>query len=428
MYIESLRILSQFPIENIWMLAVDGKFYEKEGPLGFENREKGSVQAVLNALLESLQKLGEPLSVADIQRIHTRCMTDVPSRNPCTPGQFRTNNVAFEVLSNWCTPKGLEDLLRNKPNTAQLIPSELAFVNDGYVPLSSVKDKANLKLAFDPDKALAKNCSESDLQSLHAKLAQGDARLVYQPPEASKLEQQLAIILRIYNSNINQANTDDEKILLIAELIQRCTRLHPFRDGNNRTFVNCLANRLLIENGLCPVLLFEPNIFEFHTPTELVSVLKDAQQQFMSRIQAPETPIFNYDNSKIGLIEDGKFVSMGRDFKQRFSALIYKLAQQQYSKKNYLLASEYFQINYELEKQINDKSTNSGISLFSLALSLKQLGQLQLARTHFSNTVGLFNSLHKQKALINKAEKHIKEIDVMLSSLEEKNTETAQAN
>jgi hypothetical protein len=424
MYIENLRKLAQFPIENVWMLAVDGKLYQKEdGPLGFEYREKGSVQAILNGLLESLKNLGEELSVAEIQKIHKTCMTGVPSQNPSNPGQFRTNTVGFDVCAGWCTPRGLGHLLHHKTPTAELVPTELAYVDGQYLPLASVKDKANLKLAVNIDNALiAKNCSESQLQKLHEKLVQGDVKLMYQAPTVSDFDKRLAVIVNIYNSQIKHANGDDDKILLIAELIQRCTRLHPFRDGNNRTFVNCLANRLLIENGLCPVLLSEPNVFEFHTPGELVDILKNAQQQFMSRIEAPETPIFNYDNSKIGLIENGKFVSMGREFKKSLSHIVNALAQKEYGKKNYLLASEYFQINYELEMQINDKSPNTGISLFSLALSLKQLGQLQSAKTHFSNTVGLFNRLHTQKALIAKAEKHIKEIDDILSSLEEKET------
>ncbi len=36
-----LTLLTKFPIENIWMLAVDGSFYAKEnGPVGFDARAK----------------------------------------------------------------------------------------------------------------------------------------------------------------------------------------------------------------------------------------------------------------------------------------------------------------------------------------------------------------------------------------------------
>lgn len=413
--LKALNALAQLPIEKIWMLAVDGKFYSSEsGPLGFEQREKGSIEGILNGLITAIKKLGTELKVADIQAIHKACMEGINSRNPCQPGEFRKNDVAFDVPATWCSPSGLLDLLKNFKYSIKLVPTNYALVNNQTVLISSCIDKKNLKVCANPQDALTALHNQNKLQELHAELIKENTKLVYFPSCEKDFAKPLEIVTKNYNQNIKLTKHEDQVLKIIAETIQYATRLHPFRDGNNRTFVNCLLNRLLIENGLPPALFFEPNVFEFHTPQELVEIIKNGQDAFNKCIDLGAS-IFNYDNKKIASFDNGKFITIGKQFKQQLSLIINQIARENYKNKQYNMASEYFMLNYQLELQVNLNSVNSALSLFSLASSLKELGDLQTARLHFSNAQSLF-AKNNRVELENNAKAKIKEIDLLLNN------------
>lgn len=245
------------------------------------------------------------------------------------------------------------------------------------------------------------------------------------------------MIVGIYNAQIKQANTADEKLKAIVFLIQQYLRQHPHRDGNNRTLVNDLLNQLLIENGLSPTLLFEPNIFEFHAVDELVAIIKKGQMLFTSIINKPREPVFNFDNSKIKDIDNGKYVEMGKNFLGELNGLISKLGKTYYLAKEYTLASECFTINVELEKKLKgDESPAIATSLYNLASALKELGELQKtstkdttklqeAKSHFNTVIGLFAKNNNRESL-EKARKKMTEIDNLLDIINQNNSDAIQ--
>lgn len=145
-----LKLLAKFPIENIWMLAVDGKFYEKEnGPVGFDTREVNSVQGIVNGLKTALEGLGKELTVDHICGIHKSCMTGIASRNPCVPGELRQNTVSMEVMPGWMSLAGFQDLIKNLPPMSALVP--VRFLTDGknLIPVErvAINDRNKYKLA-----------------------------------------------------------------------------------------------------------------------------------------------------------------------------------------------------------------------------------------------------------------------------------------
>ncbi len=428
-----LKLLAKFPIENIWMLAVDGKFYaEENGPVGFDAREKNSVQGIINGLKTALEDLGKELTVDHICAIHKSCMTGIVSRNPCIPGELRQNSVSMEVMPGWMSLAGFQDLVKNLPPTSQLMPVRF-LTKDGnnLIPLEKVpiQDRNKYKTAAIEREAFTpQNTNEKILNECYAHYSERKISLLYQPPiTVTKLR--LAMIVKVYNFQIIQANTTDEKLKAIVSLIQQYLRQHPHRDGNNRTLVNDLLNQLLIENGLSPTLLLEPNVFEFHTSDELVAIIKKGQMLFMSIINKPQEPVFNFDNSKIKNIDNGKYVEMGKNFLEELNGLISKLGKAYYQAKEYSLASECFTINVELEKKLKgDESPEIATSLYNLASALKELGQLQKtstnditklreAKSHFNTVVGLFDS-NNNKDSLEKARKKIAEIEIFLAKID----------
>ena len=276
-YLEGIKYLATILQEQAWMLAVDGKLYSQEkGPQGFEARELGSIQGILAGLLMSLQTLGKELTLADIKKIHEACMKGIKSQNPCQPGEFRTNPVAFEVLATWFSESGLQHLLRNMHETAHLIPVSEALHNNVPVLISQLSNKKNLKLVVRLEKAIKPGIDQNSLNKIIQEVQKENIKLIYRPPAAEFISKELGVITDNYNEKIKGATDPQQIVLIIAETIQAYTRLHPFRDGNNRTFVNILLNRLLIENGLKPAIFFEPNVFEFKTPQELTEVINNA--------------------------------------------------------------------------------------------------------------------------------------------------------
>ena len=433
-----LKLLAKFPIENIWMLAVDGSFYAKEnGPVGFDTREKNSVQGIINGLKTALDGLGKDLTVDHIHAIHKSCMTGIVSRNHCIPGEIRNNSVAMEVFPSWTSLSGLQDLINHLLPTSRLLP--VRFLSDGRVliPIEKipVDDRNKYKAAAVEHEAFTPaNTNDITLKKNYELFLARKISLTYQPP-ASVTALQLAKLTENYNARIKQVNTKDEKLKIIAEVIQQYTRHHVYRDGNNRSQVNCLIIELLVGNGLCPALFFEPNIFEFHTIDELVEIIKKGQLLFMSIINKPQEPVYNFDNSKIKAIEDGKYINMGKDFQKALNELIYKMGKAYYLAKEFSLASECFAMNYELEKKLTgDESPTTATTLYNLASTLKELGQLQKgnakdatqlqearsqlqqAKSQFDTVIVLFGKNNNNDSL-EKSRKKLAEIDSLLAEL-----------
>ncbi len=411
------------------MLAVDGKFYVKEnGPQEFEKREINSVQGILKGLLTALSGLGKELTVEHIQAIHKSCMTDVKSRNPCLPGQFRQTNVCMDILLGWISVEGMQDLILNLEPDSCLAP--VYYLSDGknLIPLKDVPvaERTNYKIAARQEDALTlKNTNKQLIESCFSNFLEQKIRLLYQPPVASTIAPSIALITGQYNERIKHAKSEDEKLEIMVETIQKYTRKHPYRDGNNRDFVNCLLIELLINNGLLPTLFFEPNIFEFHTVKQLVLKIKEGQQLFLSIINNPNQLVYGFDNNKIKDIENGKFLKMGQEFLQELNVMIHKMGKDFYIAKDYLLASECFEINYELEKKLTgDQSPEAATTLYNLASSLKELGEqqklnsndltkLHTAKSHFNTAIVLFGK-HKNDTSLKKSLDKIAQIEKLM--------------
>ena len=84
-------------------------------------------------------------------------------------------------------------------------------------------------------------------------------------------------------------NPDDAKKLNfflrlenIVTMIQKLERLHPFSDGNCRTFCMLLLNRELIRNKLPPCLLTNPNDFDGLSQSEMINEVLAGQNRYFA--------------------------------------------------------------------------------------------------------------------------------------------------
>jgi hypothetical protein len=66
----------------------------------------------------------------------------------------------------------------------------------------------------------------------------------------------------------------------IARCCQDLDQHHLFSDGNARTLGFLVMNKLLLQNGLSPVVLVDPNHIDMNSIDELVTKMRFAQVQF----------------------------------------------------------------------------------------------------------------------------------------------------
>lgn len=90
-----------------------------------------------------------------------------------------------------------------------------------------------------------------------------------------QVEPKLEEIIGQYKASIEQSKNDEGKLLAIVRLVRALEVAHPFPDGNQRTFVFLLLNKLLLQHGFTPVILNNPVVFDgFLSAQELVDEIK----------------------------------------------------------------------------------------------------------------------------------------------------------
>ncbi|MGF6666183.1 prophage maintenance system killer protein [Paraburkholderia atlantica] len=74
--------------------------------------------------------------------------------------------------------------------------------------------------------------------------------------------------------------TDDGKLRRIAQTCRTLEQAHLFNDGNARTIGFLLLNRLMLNAGMSPALMANPNEFDGFSIRELVQSIRQGQEHF----------------------------------------------------------------------------------------------------------------------------------------------------
>lgn len=76
------------------------------------------------------------------------------------------------------------------------------------------------------------------------------------------------------------ASTEDKKLEIIIRICQNLDQLHAFRDGNIRTIVFLVMQRMPMENGLSPTIFDDPNCIDLKSVEEIMQELKEGQETY----------------------------------------------------------------------------------------------------------------------------------------------------
>lgn len=268
--------LKKYPINKLYQLVVEGRLIEREkGWMKYDNREENSVAGVFNGIAFSLGHLNDKKLTTDfICKIHEVVTAGVPVlKKQFTPGKYRTEFVCFFI---------------------PLHPSYGRVTKEGFSSLLDKIYQRDLDVCskYNDTTKITKQTLEEMYEKPLAEM-QTSACYEYITGYCGLIEETIEKITSNYNEKIKTLSSEDQKLLLIAETIQNYELLHPFDDANGRVFVNVLLNHLLMQNGLVPATFYEPNIFDAHTPEQLVEKIREAQENTIKTIEGED--LFNFD-------------------------------------------------------------------------------------------------------------------------------------
>lgn len=277
--------------------AHDYESYTKEEP--------GYGSCMLRAYISAFNiKTNGLLSEELIHAIHKEAMSFSPNS---TPGQYKNDHnhmtiFPYEMDNNFnkgygATPEGINEFIEYWiKNTVNPIHS-FCHVNQKKSPADEFlfipKPNGMMLHSTDSDgkrnKPLLVNLDGSE--QLINKLMSSSLyhceinHFIEEPKEKiQKLtSQRMQIIIKEFNSEIQKAQTSDEKILIIAKHLQRIDQVHPYTDGNIRTCY-ILMNKLLKDHGLSLTLLMNPNRLDACSLVQIVDMIKQGQIHYQQVI------------------------------------------------------------------------------------------------------------------------------------------------
>ena len=310
-----LKYLKQFDKTQLWRLFVDGRFHKKyDGWVGYEAGERGSIQALLNGFSFMLDNfdISNGLRCTYLRELHKVCMLSVETTNlKSSPGDIRFLNSGIPFFSKSTTYEHLVEVFEMRKGDGTTI-----FNTNKYAKTADELDVTKIYKALLKDGRINyrnwyPNLTTQETQAIEGKRTLHEFYKVkhfVQMQMISKMED----IVERYNNNIKYASNDDEKLRIISLVSRELELLHPFPDGNSRTFSCITLNHLLMYNGFAPVLLENPNLDNEVSHAQWIEEVKKGMQRTNELIANPHAMIFNYSILDMNKINIKKFIDMAK--------------------------------------------------------------------------------------------------------------------
>lgn len=108
----------------------------------------------------------------------------------------------------------------------------------------------------------------------------------FHPLTRAQLIDEMNVIVSRYHDNLSRAVTAQQKFDSIIGLVAEITQLHPFRDGNTRTYTYAILNRESINNGFSPTILDNPHLFKSRVDHNvLAEAVAEGTEKFRQQMQ-----------------------------------------------------------------------------------------------------------------------------------------------
>lgn len=254
------KAFSKFPKKEMYRMFIDHN-RQNEGENTFDVKEPGYKCAMLKAFDYISKTIGKKVDADEFVLIHDLCVENV----------FQENGNSFDKGLRRGAWYGLEETTERKISyeTKKEWESEKLILTE--------KRADEILDEYDEDEY--DRITDQYLRKLTS-----DGMLVDTPKRTiAAVVERINKVLHEYYDQLEKANIPEEKIASIAKLCRALEIMHVFNDGNQRTIVFVLLNKLLIENDLSPTILQDPYVFDgYCSVNELVSAIKIGQSIFRS--------------------------------------------------------------------------------------------------------------------------------------------------
>jgi UDP-N-acetylmuramyl pentapeptide synthase len=312
-----IRYLKEFDKTQLWRFFVDGRFHKKyNGWVGYEKGERGSIKALLNGFLYMIENfdISYGLKTTYLRELHKRCMLAVETINlKSSPGDIRYLNSGIPFFKKTTTYEHLKEVFElNKNDDALMFNAPVKF------------EKPATKLDIDEVWEYLQKEGKLNYKNWYPKLSDYEKECLdgkHTLKEFYKVKYQIQMqiiekfdeIIDRYNKNIKSAKNDDEKLSVITLVSRELELLHPFPDGNARTFSCILLNHLLMFNGFPPAINENPNLDNEVSHKEWIGEVKKGIDRTLELIKNPKTKLFNYSIEEMEQSYKDKFLGMAKD-------------------------------------------------------------------------------------------------------------------
>jgi len=274
--IQESQPLSNFrivPPDQLYKLFIDACRWERAQKrpyqaLDFDEREPGYMMAMMQAFLTLM---GHPteLSPDFIEHLHDTAVMEVQCAKTAEAlkTKFRERQedgnlvaVRFEVFASsrstplpTMTPQGVEELKQKMKD-----PSYQFTLEDDPNVYHAIKD--NVRFIETPAGGI----------------------ISLRPVPSTFLRASVQRLIDKYHKDLHSAQDEQGRLKVIVTFIQNLDQIHPFSDGNIRTFAILLLNKLLVDNGMRPTCLEDPNCFDCLSIAQIMSQVMQGQNRLQS--------------------------------------------------------------------------------------------------------------------------------------------------
>ena len=318
-----IHYLKKFDKSQFWRFFVDGRFQKKyNGWVGYEGGERGSVQALLNGFSFMMDNfdLSKGLRATYLRELHKVCMLSVETTNlKSSPGDIRYLNSGMPFFAKSTTYEHLVEVFEMRKDDGTAIfnstkwgktANELSV--DEIYKVMHKDGKINYRNWY-PNIDLKQQQAIEGKLSLHEFY---EAKHAVQMMMVSKMEE----IVDRYNTSIQKAKNKEEKLRAIALVPRELELLHPFPDGNSRTFSCVTLTHLLTYNGFSPALLENPNLDNEVSLSQWIEEVKKGMERTQTLIKNPNERLFDYSILDMSQKDRDTFTQMASELIQKIDA------------------------------------------------------------------------------------------------------------
>jgi len=323
---QALQTFAQFDPRQLFRFFVDGRFHKKyQGWTGYEANEAGSVKGILDAynLVMDNFDLSSGLTSGYIRELHIACMSGVSTKNrKSTPGEVRFLESGINLYHGKSTLASVAELLEQRRGDGNIIfhhpdyqRTAEAFSAEEILSIIQKEGRVRYR-AWYPNLTAQQQQALSQAPTLSEFYA---VKHLVQTCFAERTDQ----IVAAYNQEIAAAQTAQAKLLSISRVVRDLELLHPFPDGNGRTFVAVLMNHLLLAHGFLPAILWDPNIDAELSVQEFADEIQSGIANTQLLLKDPAARLYDYAIGEADPADIKAFAKLSQGFVSRLHVLAY---------------------------------------------------------------------------------------------------------